>query len=256
LGSLNLDYKRNNPAKWVTYWFALVDRSRRKICLNAVFRKAAGTPRYEKNASLSPTCPSAHPLYGRTPRRGAYLPATRRPSLPPAAAEILCPRGTRASPVGLLPCRPRRQSSFCPRRPRLLRLAVPLPPGDLRPFRSRPTTELGGLRPFHSRPTAYARHVRRPEPLLSGSLHPSRPAYEPSDRAPTTAVACSPSLIHFCKGELPRSSVEGIVLAICGAPRYASLECSMKYWSIFFVVAVLFLQFVQFHMNFWSYSCC
>jgi hypothetical protein len=93
----------------------------------------------------------------------------------------------------------------------------PLPPNALLPT----------MRPAPSLP-------RWPSPSLPRRPSPSLPM-----KCQEPATAPSPS-IRLCNCELPRSGVQGIVLAItliidivlaiCGAPRSASLKRWVKYW--------------------------
>jgi hypothetical protein len=72
-GTLNLDYKRNKPAKHVAYLFALRERNRRKIGSSFAFREAASSPRYEKREAIPPPTPL-----------GSHLARRRPPPLPTA----------------------------------------------------------------------------------------------------------------------------------------------------------------------------
>jgi hypothetical protein len=122
-GTLNLDYKRNKPAKHVAYLFALRERNRRKIGSSFAFREAASSPRYEKREAIPPPTPArfaprppptSSPPYRAGPGAARLPPPAPSPphralvSSPPAASWRRSPA---SFPLRRTGCRPRTSPS-------------------------------------------------------------------------------------------------------------------------------------------------
>jgi hypothetical protein len=185
-GTLNLDYKRNKPAKHVAYLFALRERNRRKIGSSFAFREAASSPRYEKREAIPPPTPArfaprppptSSPPYRAGPGAARLPPPA--PSPPHRALVSSPPRRVVAPLAGLLPSAPHRvPAADLPQPPlRSASRELPSPPS---PQRHEPVASLlpaapgAGLRPPRHRTRSGSGRRRPPLQFVRSSRRSSQ----------------------------------------------------------------------------------